>query len=181
MDFRVAMVCIMPFIIGFSIVANMCLVCTTCVNRTGCTNQSLVFRLVWVRSPIATIRTTAALANHVWCHYITTLRNCTTYFIAFQILFRQISLIIHIPPGTSLVIHMDNIAFHFRKWRIVADDSLRLNSSQHFIVSCHEPIFLILPIVMFRCHIGRHRNRAPLFNPLKAKIKGGYSNFDGVI
>lgn len=43
--------------------------------------------------------------------------------------------------------------------------------AKHFVITCHEPFFLCLSVVMLRCHIGRNSDHTSIFNTLKAKIK----------
>ena len=135
----------------------------------------MVFGLRWF--PCSAIGAAAALisaADQVWLYCITFGTICLADFESVEIFCLTISLIAHIFPRAALIIHIHDIALHLRKRRVVADDFLRLNTPQHFVIAGHEPFFLVAAVIMLRCHIGGDRNNAAFFDPLKAKIKGGF-------
>ena len=135
-------------------------------------NKTIIFWL-W-RFPFSAIGASAALTNPIWLHYITIMMDCATYFVTIQIFFCKVAFVVHIPPGTAVIIHIDDITTHFGERGIVANDALRLDLPQHFVVASHEPLFLILPVIMFRCHVGRYCHGASLFNSLKTEIECGF-------
>ena len=69
---------------------------------------------------------------------------------------------------------MDNVALHFGKRCIVANDFFRLNAPQHLVVSSHEPLFLILAVVVFGRHVGGDSHHTAFFDPVKAEIERGF-------
>ena len=49
-----------------------------------------------------------------------------------------------------------------------------LNAPQHLVVSSHEPLFLILAVVVFGRHVGGDSHHTAFFNPVKAEIERGF-------
>ena len=139
-------------------------------NFTRLSNVSTIGRFVWIRSPSSAAFEYAS-THQEWFYYITFRAICLSDHIIFQIFFSESLLRIQIPPRTALVIHINNISFHFRKRRMIADDSLRLNSPQHFPVACQKPFFLIAAVIMCRRHVGRYGNKASFFNSFKAEVE----------
>ena len=125
-----------------------------CFNFSGSSQIACILRFVWIGSPLTPVSTSSALANHIWCQYITINRCCATYFISVQILFRQTAFIAHITPRASVVVYIHNIPVHFGERCVVADDPFWLDLAKHFIVACHEPFFLVLAVIVFGCHVG---------------------------
>ncbi len=86
----------------------------------------------------------------------------------------MLSIVAHVSPRATAIVHIYDISLHFRERRIVADDSLWLNAAKHLPVACQKPLFLFFMMLTFRCHIGRHSNGTSFLNSLKAEIEGGF-------
>ena len=135
----------------------------------------MVLGLRWF--PRSAIRAAAALisaADQVRLYCITLRSICLANFKGVEILYLISSLIAHIFPRATLIIHIHDVSLHFGERRVVANNFLRLNTPKHFIVACHEPFFLVAAVIMLRCHISGDSNNAAFFNPLKAKIERGF-------
>lgn len=125
-------ICFMSFDFCTPVTTDFCFEDITIVHY-GCFDFSRVspvaciLRLVRVRSPFSTVCTSTTLTDSVWFHYIIFLPDCTTDFITIQIFFWEVSFVIHIPPGTAFVVHINDISLHFWKGSVVADDPLWLD------------------------------------------------------
>lgn len=161
-------ICFMSFDFCTPVTTDFCFEDITIVHY-GCFDFSRVspvaciLRLVRVGSPFSTVCTSTTLTDSVWFHYIIFLPDCTTDFITIQIFFWKVAFVVHIPPGTAVVVHINDIALHFRERSIITDNPLRLNLPQHFVVACHKPFFLSFVMVAFGRHIGGEQPRYFLF------------------
>ena len=72
---------------------------------------------------------------------------CATDFDCFQIFFLKTPLIAHVSPYAALIVHMDNAALFFGKWRAIADDFLRLDVTQYLVVYTG---FRVMEVILFR-------------------------------
>lgn len=100
------------------------------------------------------------------------LGGLSTDFEGSQIAMPVKAFIVHEFPRAVLVIHMRDVPPHLREGRMMAENPVRLNPPQHFIIASHEPFLLIAPVAMRRSHIGGDSRYAALFNALKAEVKG---------
>ena len=148
-------ICIISFHHRTPICANFCLIDFS-ISQRGCiyaswiAQEALILRFFRTGPPLTTKSTSATFANHVHIYCITDILFCTTDFIAVQIIVRScLSFVIHVPPGAPFIVYIYNISLHFRKRRVIANDFLRLDTSQHFIVACQKPFLLVFTAIMF--------------------------------
>lgn len=172
------MICIMSFNGSSSIIANFRIhpiaVLKCPFHFTRFTYVSAIGGFVRIRSPFSAVGAAAAFERrsiHVRFFSIRFRAISLANQKIFQIFFRKSLLRVQIPPRAALVIGIDEMVFLFRKRRMIADNFLRLNPTQHFPVARQKPFLLIAAVVMCRRHIGRYGNNASFFDTFKAEIK----------
>ncbi len=170
------MICIMSFNGSSSIIANFRIhpiaVLKCPFHFTRFTYVSAIGGFVRIRSPFPAVGAAAAFERrsiHVRFFSIRFRAISLANQKIFQIFFRKSLLRVQIPPRAALVIGIDEMVFHFRKRRMIADNFLRLNPTQHFPVARQKPFLLIAAVVMCRRHIGRYGNNASFSIPSKQK------------
>ena len=141
-------------------------------NFTRFSNQTIIF---WFGGfPPPTVCTAAALANEVRLHCIIICIERATNFERFQIFFLKSSFVIHIPPGTAFIVHINNISLHLWNQRVIADD---FSGSMRRSISLYPAMnhsFLILAVAVFGRHVGGDSHHTAFFNPVKAEIECGF-------
>ena len=136
------MICIVPFHDCASVISYLGIHPITALKCTfDLTRHADIATVVWfvrIRSPFSAVGAAAALpcpANQVRLYCITFRAICPANQEIFQIIFTKRLFCIKVTSGTSFIVYIDDVSFHFRKRRVIADDLLRFDASQHFAVA----------------------------------------------